>query len=432
MSSQFSLLGKKRFLPLFLTQFLGAFNDNAFKNAIGILATYHAGRIAGLDPKMIVTAGTGIFVLPFFLFSATAGQLADKYDKSKMIRIVRFIEVPFMLLAILGFTLENYYILLAVLFCAGVQAAFFGPLKYSILPQHLRDSELVGGNALVEAGTFVAVLLGTIAGGVLILSDHGVAIVSVMLLAFAVLGWATSLGVPVAPSSSPELKVSLNFLAETGRLIGHSYKEKDVFLSIIGISWFWLVGSVFLTQFAPYSETILHADPHVVTMFLTIFSLGIAFGSLICNKLLKGEVSGVYVPVGAFGMMVSILLFWWATPVPATQGALVDITQFLSGSQNWLLLACLLSVSIFGGIYIVPLYAIMQTRCEESFRSRTIAVNNVLNALFMVGGSIVTMILLKMNVAIPQIFLIVGVANLPVAFLVRKLVKQRRAARGVA
>jgi len=432
MSSQFSLLNKRRFLPLFLTQFLGAFNDNAFKNAIGILATYHAGRIAGLDPKMIVTAGTGIFVLPFFLFSATAGQLADKYDKSKMIRIVRFVEIPFMLLAILGFTLENYYILLAVLFCAGVQAAFFGPLKYSILPQHLRETELVGGNALVEAGTFVAVLLGTIAGGVLILSGHGITVVSGMLLIVAVLGWATSLGIPVAPSSSPQLKVNLNFLAETGRLIRHSYGEKDVFLAIIGISWFWLLGSVFITQFAPYAETILHADQHVVTAFLTIFSLGIAFGSLICNKLLKGEVSGVYVPVGAFGMTVSIFLFWLATPHAVAPSGLVDLTQFLAVPGNWLLLASLLSVSIFGGIYIVPLYAIMQTRCEESFRSRTIAVNNVLNALFMVGGSIITMILLKMQVTIPQIFLIVGAANLPVAFLVRKLVKQRRAARGVA
>jgi acyl-[acyl-carrier-protein]-phospholipid O-acyltransferase/long-chain-fatty-acid--[acyl-carrier-protein] ligase len=422
MSSQFSLLNKRRFLPLFLTQFLGAFNDNAFKTSIGILATYHAGRIAGLDPKMIVNAGAGIFVLPFFLFSATAGQLADKYDKAKMIRIVRFIEIPFMLLAILGFALENYYLLLAVLFCAGVQAAFFGPLKYSILPQHLKDSELVGGNALVEAGTFAAILLGTIAGGTLILSEHGVAVISVILLVVAVSAWAISFGIASAPSRSPRLRVSLNFLAETWRLTRRAYAEKDVFLSIIGISWFWLVGSVFITQFAPYANTILHADPAVVTLFLTVFSLGIAFGSLICNKLLKGKVSGVYVPVGAFGMMVSIFLFWLATPQVSAQTGLVGLTQFLDAPGDWLLLASLLSVSVFGGIYIVPLYTIMQTRCEESFRSRTIAVNNVMNALFMVAGSVATMILLKMQVTIPQIFLIVGLANIPVVFLARRLV----------
>lgn len=430
MSSQFALLKTKHFLPLFLTQFLGAFNDNAFKNAIGILATYHAGRIAGIEPKMIVTAGTGIFVLPFFLFSAMAGQLADKYDKAQMIRIVRFIEIPFMALAVLGFMLENYGILLAVLFFAGIQAAFFGPLKYSILPQHLKDNELVGGNALVEAGTFVAVLLGTIAGGVLVLSAHGTVVVSAMLLVFAILGWTASLGVPRAPSASPKLKINLNFLAETWRLTRHSYAEQDVFLSIIGISWFWLVGSIFITQFATYADTVIGANQDVVTLFLTIFSLGIAFGSLICNKLLKGKISGVYVPAGAFGMTASILLFWFVSPPVAVHGNLMDLMMFMDNPHNWLILASLLAIAVFGGIYIVPLYAIMQTRCEEAFRSRTIAVNNIMNALFMVMGAIVTIALMKMNMNVTEIFLLIGVANIPVAFLVRKLVKKRRAANG--
>ncbi len=430
MSSQFTLLKSRRFLPLFTTQFFGAFNDNAFKSAIGILATYHAGLIAGFQPKMIVTAGTGIFVLPFFLFSATAGQLADKVDKGRMIRVVRFCEIPFMALAALGFALENYYILLAVLFCAGVQAAFFGPLKYSILPQHLEAGEIVGGNALVEAGTFIAVLLGTIAGATLILAARGVIIVSVMILAVAVSGWAASLGIPPAPSSTPRLKVNLNFPAETWRLMRHAYKEKDVFLSIIGISWFWLVGSIFITQFPTYANAALHANQNVVTLFLTLFSLGIAFGALICNKLLKGEISGVYVPAGASGMTVCIFLLWLATPHHAMHGALVSLTQFVSRPGNWPLLGSLLGVSVFGGIYIVPLYAIMQTRCEDSFRSRTIAVNNIMNALFMVTGSLVTMGLLKMNVGVTELFLLIGIANIPAAFLTKRLVHKRRAAKG--
>ncbi len=432
MSSQFTLLKTRRFLPLFVTQFFGAFNDNAFKSAIGILATYHAGLIAGFQPKMIVTAGTGIFVLPFFLFSATAGQLADKVDKGRMIRIVRFTEIPFMALAALGFATENYYMLLAVLFCAGVQAAFFGPLKYSILPQHLEAGEIVGGNALVEAGTFIAVLLGTIAGATLILVPHGVVIVSAMILAVATCGWAASLGVPPASSSTPHLKVNLNFPAETWRLTRHAYKEKDVFLSIIGISWFWLVGSIFITQFPTYASTALHANQNVVTLFLTLFSLGIAFGSLICNKLLKGEISGVYVPAGAFGMTACIFLLWLATPHHAMHGALVSLTQFVPRPGNWPLLGSLLGVSVFGGIYIVPLYAIMQTRCEESFRSRTIAVNNIMNAFFMVTGSIVTIGLLKMNIGVTEIFLLIGLANIPAAFLTKRLVHKRRAAKGVA
>ncbi|MBU6474726.1 MAG: MFS transporter, partial [Alphaproteobacteria bacterium] len=403
MSSQFTLLKTRRFLPLFATQFLGAFNDNAFKSAIGILATYHAGRIAGLEPKMIVTAGTGIFVFPFFLFSATAGQLADKFDKGRMIRVVRFSEIPFMALAALGFALENYYILLAVLFCAGAQAAFFGPLKYSILPQHLKEGEIIGGNALVEAGTFVAVLFGTIAGTTLILVPHGAAIVCGALPAVAACGWLASLGVPAAPGTAPRLKVDLNFPAATWQLTRHAYKEKDVFLAIIGISWFWLVGSVFITQFPTYASVVLHADQNVVTLFLTLFSLGIAFGALLCNRLLKGEISGAYVPAGAIGMTACILLLWLATPRPATQGALTGLAQFAAAAGNWPLLASLLGIAVFGGVYIVPLYAIMQTRCAEAFRSRTIAVNNIMNALFMVAGSLVTMVLLKRNVGVTEI-----------------------------
>lgn len=428
--SQFSLLRSRRFLPLFLTQFLGAFNDNVFKNAFIILATYHAGEKAGMDPRLLVTAAAGIFILPFFLFSATAGQIADKYEKSWLIRIVRFVEIPLMLLAAFGFAIENYWMLLGVLFCAGTQATFFGPLKYSILPEHLKENELIGGNALVEAATFLAILLGTILGGVMILKSDGIIAVSFTIIVVALLGWLASCFVPKAKRGSPNLKVNLNFIAETWHLTRHAYGEKDVFLSIIGISWFWLVGFTFLAQFPVYVSEILGANEQIVTLFLTVFSVGIALGSLICNNLLKGKVSGAYVPLGAFGMTAGIFFFYLATPAPVAHETLIGFSQFMTVPQNLLILTSLLITAIFGGIYIVPLYVIMQTRSPESFRSRTIAVNNIINALFMVLGAIITMLLLKMKINLSEIFLLIGIANIPVAFLVKRIVRQRCAARG--
>jgi acyl-[acyl-carrier-protein]-phospholipid O-acyltransferase/long-chain-fatty-acid--[acyl-carrier-protein] ligase len=427
--SQFSLLKTKRFLPLFLAQFLSAFNDNVFKNALVIMMTYKAGEKTGVDPRLLVTAAAGIFILPFFLFSATAGQIADKFEKSKLIRTIRFIEIPVMLLAAVGFYLENYWMLLAVLFCAGVMSAFFGPLKYSILPEHLKENELIGGNALIEAGTFLAILLGTILGGILILKDSGVVSISVIIIITAVMGWISSRWVPAAQTGASDLKVGGNFIVETWRLVAHAKKEKDVFLSIIGISWFWLVGFTFLAQFPVYASEVLGANEEVVTLFLTIFSVGIAIGSLICNRLLKGQVSGIYVPLGAFGMTAGIFLFWLATPAITTHETLSGFTQFMELPADWFILASLLTISVFGGLYIVPLYTIMQTRCAASHRSRTIAVNNIINAFFMVMGAVLTMVMLKMHIGITEIFLLIGIVNIPVAFLVKRIVRQRRAAR---
>jgi acyl-[acyl-carrier-protein]-phospholipid O-acyltransferase/long-chain-fatty-acid--[acyl-carrier-protein] ligase len=428
--SQFQLLSTKRFLPLFLTQFLAAFNDNVFKNALIILMTYKAGAQTGMDPRLLVTAAAGIFILPFFLFSATAGQIADKFEKSRLIRLIRLCEVPVMLLAAAGFFLENYFMLLAVLFCAGTIAAFFGPLKYSILPEHLDENELIGGNALIEAGTFMAILLGTILGGILIMKETGITAISGIIVAMAVACWLSSRHIPFAKTGNAGLKVGKNFITETWRLARHASKETDVFLSIIGISWFWLVGFTFLAQFPVYASEVLGANESVVTLFLTVFSAGIALGSLICNKLLKGKVSGVYVPLGAFGMTAGIFLFWLASRNVVPSETLIGFSEFIGTAGGWMILASLLTVSIFGGIYIVPLYTIVQTRCEASHRSRTIAVNNIMNALFMVLGAVITMVLLKQHIGVTEIFLIIGFLNIPVAFLVRRVVKVRRAARG--
>ena len=428
--SQFYLLKTKRFLPLFLAQFLSAFNDNVFKNALIILMTYKAGEKTGVDPRLLVTAAAGIFILPFFLFSATAGQIADKFEKSRLIRIIRFLEIPVMALAAAGFFLENYWMLLGVLFCAGIMSALFGPLKYSILPEHLEENELIGGNALIEAGTFLAILFGTILGGILVLKDGGTASISVIILVTALLGWLSSRWVPKAQTGTPGLKIGYNFIAETWHLVRYAMKEKDVFLSIIGISWFWLVGFTFLAQFPIYASNVLGANEEIVTLFLTIFSVGIALGALICNRLLKGKVSGLYVPMGAFGMTAGIFLFWLASPAAPAHTTLIGFSQFIGTVGGWAILASLLGIAIFGGIYIVPLYTIMQTRCEASHRSRTVAVNNVVNALFMVLGAVATMAMLKMHIGVTEIFLIIGIMNIPVAFLVRRIVKVRRAARG--
>jgi len=428
--SQFSLLKSKRFGPLFVTQFLGAFNDNIFKNALVILITYFAAEKLSMDPRILVTAAAGIFILPFFLFSALAGQLVDAHEKSGFIRKIKLVEIGLMCLASIGFYLESVNLLMVVLFLLGTQSAFFGPVKYSILPDHLEEDELIGGNALIEAGTFLAILFGTILGGILILKAGGTMYVSLIVLVMAGIGYWSSGSVPEAKAADPDLKINYNIFTETWNIVKHTAGQKDVFLSIIGISWFWLVGFVFLSQFPVYGKEIFGGDEAVVTLFLTTFSIGIGLGSLFCNKLLDGEVSGVYLPLGSFGMSLAILFLWWVSPeaVVVDENNLIGIAEFLSSTQNIAVLLGMLLVSIFGGIYIVPLYAIMQSRCDATYRSRTVAANNILNALFMVASAIATMLMLKMHMDIVDIFLVVGLVNVPVGFLVRRIVRIRRAA----
>ena len=428
--SQFSLLKTKRFGPLFVTQFLGAFNDNIFKNALVILITYFAADKLSMDPRILVTAAAGIFILPFFLFSALAGQLVDAHEKSGFIRKIKLVEIGLMCLASIGFYLESVNLLMVVLFLLGTQSAFFGPVKYSILPDHLEEDELIGGNALIEAGTFLAILFGTILGGILILKAGGTMYVSAIVLAMAGIGYWSSRSVPEAKAADPDLEINYNIFTETWNIVKHTAGQKDVFLSIVGISWFWLVGFVFLSQFPVYGKEIFGGDEAVVTLFLTTFSIGIGLGSLFCNKLLDGEVSGVYLPLGSFGMSLAILFLWWVSPeaVVVDENNLIGIAEFLANTQNIAVLLGMLLVSIFGGIYIVPLYAIMQSRCDATHRSRTVAANNILNALFMVLSAIATMLMLKMHMDIVDIFLVVGLVNVPVGFLVRRIVRIRRAA----
>jgi acyl-[acyl-carrier-protein]-phospholipid O-acyltransferase / long-chain-fatty-acid--[acyl-carrier-protein] ligase len=421
--TQFHLLGVRRFLPLFVVQALGAFNDNAFKNALVILIVFDLALKQGFNGQIFVTLAAGLFVLPYFLFSSIAGQLADKYDKAKLVRIIKFVEIVLMALAGIGFQLANVYWMLTILFLMGAQSTFFGPIKYGILPQHLREDELIGGNALIEAGTFLSILLGTLFGGLLIRTGPGPVIVTAALIAVAVGGYLASRFVPVAAPVDPGIRVNPNLFAETAKIISFAAKRRGVFLPILGISWFWLMGAIFLAQFPSFAKDTLQADEQVSNLFIMTFSVGIALGSLWCNKLLKGRVAATYVPLGAIGITLFCIDLFVASPtggVPVS-GTLMGVGAFLSVPNNWRVLADLTFTAVCGGLYIVPLYTLIQAHSEAGHTSRNIAANNVLNAVFMVAGTVATLGMLELRFTIPQIFLTIAIANAFVAAYMCKL-----------
>ncbi|HEV2524715.1 MAG TPA: MFS transporter, partial [Gammaproteobacteria bacterium] len=413
----------RRFLPLFATQFLGAFNDNVYKNALIIFITYQLAAATGSNAQILVTLAAGIFILPFFLFSATAGQVADKIEKARLIVIIKFAEILLMLLAAIGFYLHSIPIMMGILFLLGTQATFFGPVKYSILPVQLHSDELIAGNGLIEAGTFLSILLGTIVGGLLILLPFGESIISIILLTIAITGFVSSLYIPTTKIENPDLVVRYNFLHETIRVIQYSKKRWDIYLSILGISWFWLVGAVFLTEFPVFAKDILHANAHVVSWFIALFSTGIAIGSLLCNRLLNGRVHATYVPIGVIGMTIfAIDLYVAARHGSALSSTtLMGLGQFMQTFTGWRISIDLLLLAICSGLYTVPLYAILQERSDPKHRARVIASNNILNALFMVIAAVGTVIMLKMHFTVNDVFLTIALLNALVAVYICKL-----------
>jgi len=410
-----SLLTTRRFLPLFITQFLGAFNDNVFKNALVMMITFKLAPSLGGSAQMLVTLAGAVFILPYFLLSATAGQVADKFDRARVARAAKAWEIFVVAVAACGFYLHNAYFLLFVLFCLGVQATFFGPVKYALLPQHLRDDELITGNAYIEAGMFMAILLGTIAGGVIILRPEGEHWIAASMVAVALGGYIASRFIPPAPAPSPGLSVSKDIARATWRIIQHDRKNPRVFKSIVAISWFWLVGATFLAQFPNYTKDILHGDETVVTLLLTLFSVGIGAGSLLCNLLLKGQVKATFVPYAALGLSLFAADLFFAYPGGVSEGALQNAWQFMAQPAHWRVMFDLFAFTVCGGLYIVPLYAIMQHDSDPNFRARTIATNNVLNALFMVASAIITLAMLAAGFSVLHVFLATAIANLPVA-----------------
>jgi acyl-[acyl-carrier-protein]-phospholipid O-acyltransferase / long-chain-fatty-acid--[acyl-carrier-protein] ligase len=431
MPSQIHLLKTKRFLPLFITQFFGAFNDNAFKNAFLIWFTYDVSVTSGLNAPMIVTLAAGLFVLPFLLFSATAGQLADKYEKSWLVQKIKLSEVFLMLLCAFFFYIGSVYGLLVVLFLMGVQSTFFGPIKYSLLPEHLKDNELISGNGLIESSTFLSILFGTIFGGLIIRTTYGVELLSFSIIAFSIIGWLSSLSIPNSPVGDKKLKIGWNIITVTKNIISYARIEPTVWLSIIGISWFWLIGATFLTQFSTYTKIILKSNEEIVTTLLSSFSIGVGIGSLLCNKLLKGKIDGRLVPWGILGITFGIAFLvlsshLYLKHLPLGPSPLLGLVDFLNlNVYSLLILASLFIISLCTGIYIVPLYAIIQHRSKDKYLSRVIAANNVMNSLFMVLSSLFALILFSLNFSVLDLFLTLCILNIPLFYFIRNVAIKR-------
>jgi hypothetical protein len=416
-NSQFGLLTERRFAPFFWTQALGAFNDNVYKNALVIMIAFQATQLAADDVNFYVSLSAGLFILPFFLFSATAGQIAEKYEKSRLMQYIKLFEIGVMVLAAAGFAMGSPDFLMGVLFLLGLQAALFGPVKYSILPQHLHDHELVGGNGLVEMGTFVAILLGTMLGGALIAMPGGKTWVSGAVILIAVLGYATSRFIPAAPAAAADLKINWNPVTETWRNFQFMRTNRTVFLSVLGISWFWFYGATFLAQLPTYTKAYLGGDESVVTLMLTIFSLGVGAGSLLCERMSGRKVEMGLVPFGSIGLTVFGIDLFFARPELATVAG-ISWNTFFDQPGNTRVAIDLLLTGVFGGFYIVPLYALIQSRSAPSHRSRIIAGNNILNALFMVGSAIISILLFKAGLSIPQLLLTTALMNAAVAVFI--------------
>jgi 1-acyl-sn-glycerol-3-phosphate acyltransferase len=423
--NQFALLAQRRFAPFFWTQFFGAANDNLFKFAFTVLVTYQL-QLAWLPPALAGLAIGALFILPFLLFSATSGQLADKYPKQTLIRFVKTLEIGIVAFAAWGFFAQHVPLLLACVFLLGLHSTLFGPVKFAYLPQHLSERELTGGNGMVEMGTFVAILLGNVVGGLLIATPvvgaHHVAVVCVVL---ALLGRATAQFVPASPATDPGLRINWNPVSETWRNLKLAHGNRVVFRSLLGISWMWFFGAVFLSNFPAFAKEVLHGNEQVASLLLVVFSVGIGIGSLLCETLSRRHVEIGLVPLGAIGMTVFSIDLYFASrglPAVATQNVAqfvsqpaLSVSEFVAHAPNVRVMADLALLSLFAGLYSVPMYALIQSRAQPTHRARIIAANNIMNALFMIASALLAGALLQAGFTVPQVFLALGVANALVA-----------------
>ena len=421
--NQFALLKQRRFAPFFWTQFSGAANDNLFKFAFTVMVTYQL-SVEWLPPTMAGLVSGALFILPFLLFSATSGQLTDKYDKTVMIRFVKNLEIGIMLLAAYGFIINDIAVLLVCTFLMGLHSTLFGPVKFAYLPQVLSERELTGGNGMVEMGTFVAILLGQVTGGLLVVvPEFGHRDVAITCVVLAIVGRWVAGAIPASPATDPGLKINWNPVSETWRNLKLAHQNLVVFRSLLGISWMWFFGAVFLSQFPSLAKEVLHGDARVASFLLVIFSIGIGSGSLLCEVLSKRHVEIGLVPLGAIGMSVfSIDLYFALRGLPAA--AEMGVRAFIADSVHWRVMADLMLLSLFAGLYSVPMYALIQLRSQPTHRARIIAANNILNALFMIFSAVIAGALLKADFTIPQIFLFTGIANTVVAFYIFMLMPE--------
>jgi len=423
-SSQFRLLGQRRFAPFFVTQFLGALNDNIFRNGLVILVTFQGVLVAGMEAGMLANVAGALFILPFFLFSATAGQLADKYEKSMLMRRIKLLEIALMSIAAVAFYTQNFTLLLLVLFMTGFQSTLFGPVKYAYLPQQLASHELIGGNALVESGTYVAIILGLIGGGLLVDGklDNQI-LIGAALIGVACLGYLASRQVPVTKAVDPALTISLNAWKETWRIVGFARENKSVYLSILGISWFWFFGSAMTLQLPAYTRDILHGNEVITTGLLAAFAIGVGIGSLLCERMSDHKVELGLVPFGSIGLSLFAIDLYFAQPI-ASSTNVTSIAEFLARPGSWRILIDLCLIGAFGGFYSVPLYALIQQRSRRQHLSRIIAANNIINAIFMVGASLLSIALLSAGLSVPELFLVIAALNAVVAIYIYTLLPE--------
>ncbi len=421
---QFALLAQRRFAPFFWTQFLGAANDNLFKFAFTVLVTYQL-QLGWLPPAQAGLVIGALFILPFVLFSATSGQLADKHDKTRLIRFIKTLEIAIMALVAWGFYASQVPVLLACVFLLGLHSTLFGPVKYAYLPQQLNERELTGGNGMVEMGTFVAILLGNVAGGLLIATPEvGAQHVALACFALAVLGRLTAQAIPPCPATDPGLIINWNPVSETWRNLRLAHGQLAVFRSLLGISWMWFFGAVFLANFPAFAKEVLHGNEQVASLLLVVFSVGIGTGSLLCELLSRRHVEIGLVPLGAIGMSVFAIDLYFASRGLPPVAAALSLGEFMAQAAHWRVLADLCLLALFAGLYSVPMYALIQLRAQPTHRARIIAANNILNALFMIASSLLAGALLGAGLSIPELFLVVGLANAVVAFYIFMLVPE--------
>lgn len=412
--SQFALLGRRRFAPFFVTQTLAAFNDNAFRYAMIGMATFRMSLSAG-ELTAYTNIALALFIAPFFLFSASAGQLAEMFEKSRLIRYVKLFEIAAMSLAALGFWLHNLNLLLVVLFLMGVHSTVFGPIKYAILPQALKPGELVGGNGLVETGTSLAILTGSLAGNALMaVPGVGPTLAAAAVIGVAVAGYLASRGIPPAPATAPQLRFNWNMPVETWRVLQHTAHERTVFHAVLGISWFWFYGATLTTQLPLYTRAWLGGDASVFNLVLALFSIGVGIGSLLCEKLSAGGVEPGLVPLGAIGMTLFGIDLYFAQSHAATITGM-NWLRFLQGAGHWHVALDLMLIGVAAGFYIVPLFALVQSRTDPARLSRVIAGTNIINSAFMVAAAAVGISVLKLGFNVPQLFVLVSLLNAAMA-----------------
>ena len=422
--NQFRLLGQRRFAPFFATQFLGALNDNIFRNGLVILVTFQGVLVVGMNHSELANVAGALFILPFFLFSATAGQLADKYEKSMLMRRIKLLEITLMIIAAIAFTSGSYIVLLFVLFLMGCQSTLFGPVKYAYLPQQLDTHELIGGNALVEAGTYIAIILGLIVGGATVaISPDSQALLGGSLVTVAVIGYLASRRVPQTRAVDPGLTINWNAWSETWRIVGFAREKREVFLSILGISWFWFFGSAMTLQLPAYTLVILNGNESITTALLVSFAVGVGLGSLLCERMSGHRIELGLVPFGSIGLSLFAIDLYFAQPVAAVT-SVTSIGEFIGRPGSLRVLVDIMLLGAFGGFYSVPLYALIQQRSERTQLSRIIAANNIINAIFMVVASLLSIAVLGMGFSIPELFIVLALLNAFVAIYIYTLLPE--------